>query len=370
MKPLSHHENPTSQPVTPQATIPLQMEPGRFASKAGVHSPVLFERNGFRIFQSNEKSGEDAFAVDPQKGIYVLADGLGSKRESSFVSQFVARRVAECIDAKTPLSEYESIFKAIAKELLVEKRQQNISLPAKVSGTEGGATTVSFSLRLSTYELEEKWRFFILGDSPVYIVDENGSIVKAYGDDTAGDRGTGAIGYREGDKIFVDTPRIFDVSLAKGQRIVMGSDFFSDNLLTSERELTKDIDFCEQAKRDGCWYSTGSKKYSMTDYKSGKVPRGADLITWNPDIEAHLAHMKSTRAFILRYKLLSDEERDKQKNNDSGNRAFMKLLDKEMAFSLVHFLEAPDVESLSALVKNCPNKADDATLIAIDPYRR
>ncbi len=101
-----------------------------------------FVKESFLVLQSNQKTGEDAFAFDRTKGVYIVADGLGSKTESAHVARKVTELLIQRLRPHFGAHDIQALFTEVS-ELLPEGRPKSIETKKK---DRGGVTTVTFAI--------------------------------------------------------------------------------------------------------------------------------------------------------------------------------------------------------------------------------
>lgn len=261
----------------------LHPEFGDFGVKVG-----NLEEAGFVAFNSNHSSNQDAFAINDMRTMFAVSDGIGSRAESGAVSRWLTKKIVEELQDLDGLRPDWLTQKL--KELLLDKNFIQKYRKTGVNVSEGGSATLTIAQKESNGEI----LLLILGDSPAYVVDANGAIVQSYGADSAGDLEVpGDVGYDAAGKISVKgAPIKKRIKLNPGERMVIGSDYLSDGLLTYGKKMANDIARRELFKREGGFYTIGRKFFAVSEISEAQK-RSGDFVAWNPGIEATLQNMKA-----------------------------------------------------------------------------
>lgn len=198
--------------------------------------------------------GQDAFAVSSNRRRFALADGLGGaadKLGTAFLAKFIADQVAE-LGADILFNEEQLNDTYVKAEKLFEELYERKFKVSRIKSNLGGmvATTISC---VELIEVRSNGsitsRITVVGDSPVFLLDEHGTIVRAFGEDAQRGTTDSPLGFKVGVKqdglpilLKKDTTnngaRIVDeiVTIPPNYRIVMGSDYFSE---TAHHEMEK-----------------------------------------------------------------------------------------------------------------------------------
>ncbi|MEO6509210.1 MAG: hypothetical protein ABIO02_04605 [Patescibacteria group bacterium] len=198
--------------------------------------------------------GQDAFAVNAGRSRFVVTDGMGGAGDqlaTAFIAKFMADQVAvygadllfnESLLSKT----YQT-----AKEIFKTKfgREIRTSL-LKSSLVAGAATTTVSCVEIEASKTDGAYtaRVTVIGDSPVFVLDSDGTVIKSYGEDTQRGSTDSPLGFaigitRDGSPlipqkgVIKNNAQISDetISISAGQRIVIGSDYFSDTYLRESK---------------------------------------------------------------------------------------------------------------------------------------
>jgi hypothetical protein len=254
------------------------------------------ERDGYQAWNSNHSSGQDAFAVSEGGRRAAVADGMGGyvdKEGTAFLSKFMAdQSVVRGIDAFFDPKQMDEMY-GQAEALFEARYGRKFRLPAakgKLGGSVG--TTLTFSEVLDTTETGDSTvRLVIIGDSPAYITDENWKVIKQYGEDAQTGLTDAPLGHKLGKDaqglafqpnkdVSVDGKTIVDtvLTLKPGQRLLIGTDYFSDTLKTRGPNPSA-ADFVGQSAED----------FSRR-VRSGGKPDDATLIAIKPGAVLPTAH--------------------------------------------------------------------------------
>lgn len=334
----------------------LQPEFGDFGVKVGD-----LDEAGFVAFNSNHSSNQDAFAINDMRTLFAVSDGIGSHTESGAVSRWMTKKIVEELQDLNDLRPEWLIGKL--KELLQDKNfiQKYRKMGTNVS--EGGSATLTIAQKESNGEI----LLFILGDSSAYVVDAKGAIVQSYGADSAGDLEVpGDVGYDAAGKIFVKgAPIKKRVKLNPGERMVIGSDYLSDGLLTYGKKMTNDIARRELFKREGGFYTIGRRFFAVSEMSEAQK-RAGEFIAWNPGIESTLQNMKAgLRAYETAMKA-PQAYRARVKDSPDALKQFEEW-QKVGARSLRDFFDIKTGEEFYRKVSGSDSwKKDDATVVIFE----
>ena len=270
---------------------PLQPEFGKFGVRVGD-----IDTDGFTAFNSNHSSNQDAFAISKNRNLFAVSDGIGSREQSGAVSRFITKKVAEEI---TDLTQLTPTW--IDNKLRQLQRDKAFITAYKKSGMqikEGGSATLTIVNRIRPNEFQ----LYVLGDSPAYVVDQSGNVLASYGTESAGSSDTGgSIGISpDGSTTTKGTSISKIIKLNKGEKIVIGSDYLSDGLLTYEKNLKNKIVLFNTFKREGGYYDIdGSQVVPSTVSSGDKKKYQQSFVPWNPGIENTLRSMEKS---IINYR--------------------------------------------------------------------
>ncbi len=186
---------------------------------------------------------QDAFAISADRKVFAVADGLGGAGAGSpEITAAWSRAVAEAVAAHGNIASLtdEKVFNEFAANVKKELERKGLSFESKsrvrsrVSGTK---TTLSAVERIG----REEFSVFIMGDSPVYVIDaKNKRIIRSYGEDFASGGGDSpmrenVIGMnQDGSLIPLNEENRHSIinekiTVKPGELLVIGSDYLSKN---------------------------------------------------------------------------------------------------------------------------------------------
>ena len=286
------------------------------------------DKNGYKILHSNHKSGQDAFAISKDKKTFVVCDGMGSYGKSGIVAKQLS-----AIIAKGNFSFKTSTPETFTNYLIdiLKKISQSEDFKRSTNGNSGETT-----LSIIQKQKDGSYLAIVAGDSPIYIIDEDGSY-KSIGDDSVGSTNTNiALGIQKG-KIDINLTKAKRrlIRPKKGRKIVLSTDWFSDNIFPQSKEyaerkiieLTKNL---ADAKRNN---------YHWTKGTSGDKPE----------------KLKFTDTYERSMKDMIEYAKNQISTRENFNPLF--------------FEKYTDPQSFYNTVKHSPKKHDDATIIIIDPEK-
>jgi serine/threonine protein phosphatase PrpC len=324
---------------------------------------VFVEGPGYTLLNSNSSSNQDAAAINPTKGIFVICDGLGSTRHGGSISRYLSKMVA------TEINDIADINSIWVKDTL-KKYFMDVNFMKKYEKPHAhydkGSTTLSVIQRVSTYE----FNLYLLGDSPVYIVDQNENIVDSYGTETAGDLTVnGFIGFEDQQTFGTKgDPLIKKIYLQPGQKIIMGSDYVSDGLVTEEMQIKECIFDLEKKKQGEGFIRTkkGGVKY-YNQLSSEEKQKYSEWITrWDSSQERLLEEANN---YLIRYYEIINSPSGAQ-IKDMFPDTVIRLKNERNRRLSDFFLYKNADDFYRDTVSNTKQwKKDDATVICINPER-
>jgi hypothetical protein len=216
-----------------------KMNFGRHISEFG-----NFEQDGYWAINSNHSSGQDAFAVNPAMRIFAVADGLGGAgydyEGTAFLAKYVSDKAAmNGIDIFFDGAKCATILYEMDKEFsrtFGRTLQRPVDNGIKGTLKQTVASTLTYAEVLSA----NKVRVVTIGDSPVFLLDKTGRVLKQFGEDAitgAPDtplRDRIAIG-GNGEVILPDKTKPYSLiqdfilNLAPEELVMIGSDYFSES---------------------------------------------------------------------------------------------------------------------------------------------
>ena len=333
----------------------LQPEFGNFGVMTGD-----LERDGYVAFNSNHSSNQDAFAVSKNRNLFAVADGVGSRSQSGALARFLTMKIAEEITDVLQLNQAW-----VTKKLKELQADQNFLKKYNKTGAlikEGASTTLAVVNRIA----EREFQINILGDSPLYVIDQNGKIIQQYGADTAGqDMTPGSLGILpDGTINFKGAPIRKIIKINKGERIVMGSDYISDGLVTYDKHIQARITNLQKWKSEGGYYSMNGTYKARTEITDAER-KTAEFIPWNQYIEQSLTETKTSLDLYYEAMNHSQEYLAKRNNNQ---QAVDRIADwkKIASRKLSDFLSIKSGEEFYKQATG-PDawKKDDATVVVI-----
>jgi hypothetical protein len=184
---------------------------------------------GWGGIHSNDSSHQDAFAVNEKLGMYVVCDGLGSYRNSSAMAHAAAEYIATFGSGALSIVGLRSLTKKLQADPIKFEANAKDTSPGY-----GALTTITSAERIGKNE----FALAVFGDSPAYVVDEQGGILRSWGDASAGDAGVAEYFGIDERGVFTANGSVTreKVTLARGQYLVLATDFLSDSL-KSKAEL-------------------------------------------------------------------------------------------------------------------------------------
>ena len=337
----------------------LQPEFGNFGVVTGD-----LEKEGFTAFNSNHSSNQDAFAISKSRNLFAVSDGVGSRSESGAVARFITMKIAEEITDLNDLT--PGWIEATLKEL---KADPGFLKKYKKTGTnigDGGSATLAVVNRIG----EGEFQAILLGDSPLYVINKQGEVVREYGTDTAGNTSTnGSIGIQpDGSIVIKGQPLQKIIKLDDGEKIIVGSDYLSDGLLEYDKKIEHEIDEREKWKREGGFYEFDGAYVAPSDLSDDQKRKNAGkFVAWNSGIEARLASMKNS---LLLYKEAMQNPKEYLLKRNKEPKAVQQVAEwqKIASRSLKEFL---DIKTGDEFYNKTTGpkawKNDDATVVIINP---
>lgn len=229
-------------------------------AKGSVSTYGDLERDGFQAWNSNQRSGQDSFAVSHDRTRFAVTDGMGGyvdKEGTAFFAKFLANyAVSEGVDA---LFEPEGIVRmyASAEHAFRDLTGRSFSAPtSRLRMTTIGmvGSTLTFVDVLGPRTV----RVVAIGDSPAFVADTELAPTAQYGEDAQSGRTDQPLAFKLGidakgqpiipHKGLVHSDRcrqIVDhiIDIDPGSHVVIGSDYFS--------ETGADQDFAAVAHMNG-----------------------------------------------------------------------------------------------------------------------
>lgn len=241
------------------------------------------EIDGFEARNSNHSSSQDAFAVNPEKGRFAVADGLGGagtdKDGTRFLAKFISDyAVTHGIDKLFNEDVIQDVYNQAHKEFR-EAYGRNMEPPrllGKLKTT--AATTLTYTELLPGNHA----RIVTVGDSPVFITDSTYNPIHQFGEDAQSGSTDGTMGFNfrmKADGTRETAPQKDEVirglhiedriiECNDNTRIVLGSDYFSEAVSVYNQPLASYI-------------GKSAKEYHDLTRTSGK-PDDATLVAINP----------------------------------------------------------------------------------------
>lgn len=154
--------------------------PGEIVAQADVQGPLLLRRAGFGITDLGRKrtSNEDAFFVDDELGLYIVADGMGGHAAGEVASReavdtlygMVKRGIGGLQPLIDPVSEAAASAACRLMESAVQAATYFVYSIAEIDRDKSGmGTTISALLVLGDYAITAQ-----VGDSRIYCVRGDG----------------------------------------------------------------------------------------------------------------------------------------------------------------------------------------------------
>ena len=212
-----------------------KIEFGNFGSGIGD-----IETDGFSARNSNNSSNQDSFAVSSDKKTFVVTDGMGGSGSFNPVGVAkLARAVAEVVAQMPDIRQFanEDVYIKTVKSIKEKLEKEGVDFVSHVTKglIIGTGTTVSAVQRTE----KNLFNVLILGDSPVYIIDRKGKIIKQYGEDIM----KGGTDSPVSNSVFFNANGEYrplkpdnkkyiineTIKINPGELLVIGSDFFSDH---------------------------------------------------------------------------------------------------------------------------------------------
>jgi serine/threonine protein phosphatase PrpC len=154
--------------------------PGEMVAEAEVQGPLLLRRAGFGVTDLGRKraSNEDAFFVDDELGLYIVADGMGGHAAGEVASReavdtlygMVKRGIGDLQPLVDPVSEAAASAACRLMESAVQAATYFVYSIAEIDRDKSGmGTTISALLVLGDYAITAQ-----VGDSRIYCVRGDG----------------------------------------------------------------------------------------------------------------------------------------------------------------------------------------------------
>lgn len=348
------------------------------------------DKDGFVALNANVSSNQDAFAISEDQNLFVVGDGLGSYGESGAASRWITQKIAEEIKdlneitpewLKTKFEELQKNIPFISKYSRKGNTSSSTDVPAYglkanekwplflSENTDPKAlTTIVATRKISV----DEYQIFVFGDSPLYIIDKDGKIIESYGADTAGSTGVNAFaGIDKGVARVQGTPIIKNIKLKIGEKIVLGSDYLSDGLVTELDNLNQLISEREKWKSEGEFYEVDGKFYAPSELSDeNKETYKKNYVAWNENAEEFLNNQKKqyeiwSNVFSLSAKEL--EEELKTLNNPATEKIIREaLIARDRKLDSFANMSAQEFAEKAKYTHNDSWKDDDATVIILD----
>ena len=336
---------------------PLQPEFGNFGVVVG-----NFEKEGFTALNSNHSSNQDAFAISKNRNLFAVSDGVGSRSESGAISRFITMKIAEELKDLNELNPVwiESKLKELQKDKAFLQQYKKTGVGIK----EGGSATLAVVNRIAPGEFQ----ITTLGDSPIYVIDANGVVVQEYATDSAGNtRVDGTIGISPDGAVEINgSPIRKKIKINNGEKIVMGSDYLSDGLVTYAQKSEHKIKDFEQRKAEGGSYEfDGNYILPSTLSDNKKKMHAAKFLPWGSAAEGTLSNMKNS--LYMYNEVMKDPQKYLQQyKNDPNWIKSIQDWQKVASRNLNEFLEIKNGSEFYNKVTGPDSwKKDDATVIII-----
>ena len=136
---------------------------------------------GTRASEKHPERNEDSWVSLPKKKVFAVFDGVGGRAAGNFASDFIARDLevtASSIASAPTSSEKEKVLKEIFKQINSDLLKETRKL-----GLDGSSTTASF-VHIFKEEGQTKALIANIGDSRVYLLMDDGTLVQATEDDS------------------------------------------------------------------------------------------------------------------------------------------------------------------------------------------
>ncbi|MBD3311078.1 MAG: hypothetical protein GF349_01095 [Candidatus Magasanikbacteria bacterium] len=199
--------------------------------------PVIIgdlNKYGFKILHSNHKAGQDAFAVSGDRKTFAVCDGMGSYGKSGVLAKQISH---ELVNLDMSLDEIFNTSNGRNKLYLILDKIKKSQEYKNANEREGKWTTrrdlesAFTTLTIVQKQTDGSWKFVVMGDSPLYIRNENGEYT-GFGDETAGiSLADHAFGIELGNTDIGFVENIHNIEYQPGRQICIATDFFSDNYL-------------------------------------------------------------------------------------------------------------------------------------------
>lgn len=230
---LAHAFSQSSAPNVPEAPKVRELEFGDFPTTLG-----NLEKNGVTATNINWRSNQDAFGVSASGNSLVVCDGVGENEDSGSAARLVARVCAERDCDGLMTDDYKQWLEKNIGEA-VRADPSFMLRYRKEWALKGAYTTLTAAHRTAPGEAD----IFILGDSPLYVVDEQNVIRKRFGDGTAGDNKVhGWVQIQEDGTVRVGGKAEWHkIKYEPKWKLVLASDYVSDGLLADPRRTIGDL---------------------------------------------------------------------------------------------------------------------------------
>ncbi len=211
------------------------------------------KRGGYQALQSNEKFGEDAFALSADRRSFIVCDGLGSFGKSGIVARELSRLLLSPKPLKNIFSTKEKPSNQITtQELSVAGRNilsfalENINIGDEFNkpATKPNLSVENSLIGLTTLTIlhlgdDGHWYSLVIGDSPLYYKSSREKKWQGIGNDTIGQLGTACLGIKNGG---IDVPNYLWVTKFPQDptlQFVLATDWLSDNWEAASQDFAK-----------------------------------------------------------------------------------------------------------------------------------
>jgi hypothetical protein len=283
------------------------------------------QKNGVTAVNINCSSNQDAFGVSRSGNSLAIGDGLGSYAYSGGASRLVTRVCAEDDCQRLMTEDWKQWLEQDVGEA-IRSDPGFVRKFEKKTSSDRALTTLTAARRVDG--TEGVFRYFVLGDSPLYVVDDKNEIRTSVGTETAGDSGVdGHVEiFPDGRVIVTGEPKQGTVKLEPGWKLVLASDYVSDGLVRPLDEARAVRDSLRQEKKEGGYAYINGKTVppSRIPMKAGEsqeeyMARLKDKYDWHPWIDSvhdkNLEHAEKVVAFQKSFAEDPEKVFEKYKND-------------------------------------------------------
>ncbi len=212
------------------------------------------ERDGYKVLQSNEKAGEDAFAISADRRSFIVCDGLGSYGKSGVVARQLSEALLDrelldeifLMSGKTSNKIEVQPLSVLGRDVLADALRIIRADNAFRAATKIGSSTEDNTQGLTTLTIlhqgdDRHWYSLVIGDSPLYYRFGQKKKWQGIGNNTIGDLGTDCLGIENGR---IEMPIRLQITRLPADptfQFVLATDWLSDNWEAISRDFAEVI---------------------------------------------------------------------------------------------------------------------------------